>query len=166
MSSYLIVGLESSTTKLVAQLIAYNLDITKSIKEWKGDWSISNDKHSVTHRSIPHSDSDIYTTSTDCADYDFIIIVTRDWYSSLKSKISTHQPNVGLATLEHLRGRQCLVDIIEKYKYQINHKMFFFSYETAFILKKAYIESFLISMGFVNPKLTRIKDINGKYHDF
>lgn len=166
MSSYLVIGLESSTTKLVAKLIALNLGLTDHIEKWNGNWSIKNDQHEVVHRSLPHGDASLYLIGQDTDNYDYVILVFRDWYSSLRSKMATHQSDKGLARLEHLRGRQCLIDIFTHNQELLNSKMFIFSYETAFILRRAYVELFLRNLGFDNPKYTRIKDINGKYHSF
>lgn len=166
MSTYLVTGLESSTTKLVAKLLAYNLDIIYdlNVKTWDGNWEISNEYNKVTHRSIPHGDQDLYIDGEYASQFDFVIIVTRDWYCSLRSKVATHQPNFGTAAMEHVKGRACLLDIFDTFEDQYNERLFLFSYETAFILRRRYLEAFFKNLGISKPKTTKILDINGKYH--
>lgn len=157
MTKYLVIGMESTCTKYVAFLLAYNLGIVSYKNEWDATEFIENEQVSVTHRSLPHGDRSNFLSLQDCEDYDFIVMTTRDFYCSLQSKIRVHQPEIEMAGKEHLHARSLLQEFYQ------NLNVTVWSYESAFILGEAYTKRFLNNLGFEHPKVIELNDINFKY---
>jgi hypothetical protein len=158
---YLITGLESSCTKIIARTIALNLNIIKDIKDWDGHEQISNDHNLVVHRSLPHGNltRDNFISSSYASEFDYIVISIRDWNCSLESKIKTHQPDSKKAEQEHDDGVKHIKDIY------INNidKVYLFSYETAFIMQDLYLINFMKNIGIQNYTHVPFTNINKKY---
>lgn len=159
----LIVGLESSCTKIVSKLIAMNYGIVDDIDSWDGNEGISNPSYEVTHRSMPHGDNRYITTISEIMLYDYVIIVTRDYNCSLLSKIKTHQPNVDLAVEEHRLGLKHLKNIITHLLRNKPESLKIFSAETAMLLGDSYVTPFLLSIGVKIPITIEFLNVNEKY---
>lgn len=161
MTKYLVVGLTSSCTKIVARMVALNLGMIEDIKGWDGRNDIESEQFLVSHRSLPHGhrDSDNRWINPElCLDYDYTIIVTRDINCSRISTIKDHQPDGALAMKEADRGIEILKNILD-----YNSNVYFFSYETAQILQDYYTVPFLKSLGIRVPEHVYFKNINKKY---
>lgn len=158
---YLIVGLENSATKVVAKIFASNLNINNAHK-YDGHKSVSDKENLVQHYSFPYGENRPkkdrnYHPEVNEKDWDYIIIVTRDFNCSLKSKVKAHQPNKDLAIQEHEDGKNNLKKII-KFK---NTKVF--SYESWAILEDDYVEKFLSEYNITYNQKQKVKDINKKH---
>jgi hypothetical protein len=155
---YLVAGLESSCTRIVSKLIAYNLDIIKDKEEWNGYDLINDSNNLVVHRSIPHGIENKYIDVSFANEFDYVIISTRDWNCSLISKVERHQHNIIEANIEHVSGLLHIKNIIE------NHKnVYIFSSESAFLLQHCYTVPFLKSVGIKSPKHIKFSNPNRKY---
>lgn len=154
---YLVVGLESSCTKAVAQMIAYSLGISNTPDSWDGHEEIKSDVHQVCHRSMPHHFRDSFIDYEFASRFDYTVVVTRDWNCSLKSKILNHTPDYNEAVREHLAGIQAIKNILK------NNKAVIFSYETAFLLQEDYTLPFLYSIEIDNPRHVEFFNVNEKY---
>ena len=154
---YLIFGLESSCTRIVAKIIAKNLGLIESLDDWDGHNDIDNGVTFVSHRSMPHEFRDNYITPEFTNNFNYVILVTRDWNCSLKSKINNHHPDPEEARKEHLRGVEYIKNIID------SRKIFIFSYETSFLLQEKYTIPFLKSLGIKNPVHIDFENANEKY---
>jgi hypothetical protein len=165
MIKYLVVGLEASTTRVVSQLIASNLNIIDQPWDWDGHLEIANDSFLVVHRSLPYgkpeNEIDPRTTfpSIDyMKEFDYVVLVTRDWHCALASKIKHQQPNKKNAHLENNEGLKIMRTMLK----DLNN-VFLFSYESAFLLQDSYLRNFLKSIDIELNKNLIIKDINEKY---
>jgi hypothetical protein len=161
MKKYLVIGLTSSCTKIVARMIAMNLGIIKDVDDWDGRNDIKSEEFLVSHRSIPHghrSEPDRWIDSNFSDQYDEVIVVTRDINCSRLSTIKDHQPNKDLAMKEAEKGIETLQEIIVS-----DSDVHFFSYEAAQILQEYYTHSFLKNIGIENPKHVYFKNVNEKY---
>lgn len=161
MKKYLVLGLTSSCTKVVARMIAMNLEMIESIDEWDGRHDIESENFLVSHRSLPHghrNSDNRWIDSSICFNYDYVIIVTRDINCSRISTIRDHQPDRGLSEKEAEQGTKLLKEIIS-----LNSENYFFSYETAEILQESYTHDFLKKIGIKNPKHVNFKNVNKKY---
>lgn len=148
MARYVIVGLESSVTKALSRIVARNLEI-RGHKKYDGHHAISDDKNLVSHVSFPYGKGRGYPT-IESEKWDFILLCTRDFFCSLKSKTRTHtKGNRKAARAQHDKGAILLQDIA---KYP---NTYFFSYETWFILKDPYMERFLrqINVDYIHPSI-------------
>lgn len=154
---YLVTGLESSCTKIVSRLIAYNLNIISSIDEWSGHDEIADDKNLVCHRSIPHGPGNYFIDDDFINSFDKIVVCIRDWNCSLLSKIENHQHNPILAYEEHKRGTEIIKKIIS------NNSVYIFSSEAAFLLQDSYITFFMQSLNISNVKSIVFENSNNKY---
>jgi len=161
MKSYLIIGLESSCTRLVSKMMALNLGVIDSISGWDGRDFISSNDFSVTHRSLPHGKvghgRDIVSLEY-CKGFDVIIISTRDINCVIESKIKNHQRDKALAIKENKESIRQMQKILSNYKNSI-----VFSYEAAFILQEYYTKSFLNNLGIKNPIHVNFNNVNKKY---
>jgi len=155
---YLVAGLESSCTRIVSKLIAYNLNIIESTDEWNAHDSIFNNDHLVSHRSIPHGIENHFIDDNFIELFDYVIITTRDWNCSLLSKIEKHQHSVTEANSEHLAGIETIKNIITKH-----NNVYIFSSETAFLLQDYYTIPILKSIGIKEPKHLPFDNPNRKY---
>lgn len=155
---YLVAGLESSCTRIVSKLIAYNLNIIKDVDGWDAHDSIFNENNLVCHRSIPHGIENNFIDFDFTKIFDHVIISTRDWNCSLLSKNERHQHNIIEANSEHLNGLESIKNIIS------NHpSVSIFSSESAFLLQDFYTIPFLKSLGIENPKHLNFDNPNRKY---
>lgn len=155
-----VVGLESSVTKLVTQYVAKNLEI-EGADLFDGHHSISNDKHLVQHYSYPYQERDNYPEVASLFEdiiWDKTVICTRDFYCSLKSKATIHQKNKKLALEEHRKGMEKLK---VAYNYSVGVRLF--SYESWFLLGKTYFADFIRSLDITCKHLADCKDINEKW---
>jgi hypothetical protein len=154
---YLVTGLESSSTKILSKLIAYNLELIDSPDNWDGHEFVFDDNNLVVHRSIPHGLDDFFIDEDFVNEFDYVIISTRDWNCSLLSKIKSHEHDVIKANEQHLKG----LDII---KLLINNKgSYIFSSETAFLLQESYTSQFLKTIGIENTKHVVFENPNRRY---
>lgn len=155
---YLVAGLESSCTRIVSKLIAYNLEIIDDPNKWDAHDSIFDTNNLVTHRSIPHGVENNYIDDEFINLFDYIIISIRDWNCSLLSKTENHQHNIIDANKEHVDGIETIKNII------INNKnVHIFSSEAAFLLQDSYTTHFLKVIGIKNPKHIIFNNPNRKY---
>lgn len=159
----MVIGLESSCTKIVAKMIALNLGLIKDIDSWDGHENIRDHNNEVTHRSLPHGDKRNYTTIQEALERDYVIIVTRDYSCSLNSKIATHQNDKRKAINEHNLGITILKNIIGYMSKNCPEKLRIFSAETAMLLNDAYTIPFLMSINIKNPVGTVFINVNEKY---
>lgn len=155
---YLVVGLESSCTKAVSRMIAYNLKMINSPDEWDGHEKIENDINVVCHRSMPHHYRDYFIDSSFASMFDFTIIVTRDWNCSLESKIISHTPDRLTAIDEHVKGLSYIRDIVSS----VNN-VHVFSSESAFLLQDLYTVPFLKNIGIEDPIHIDFINVNEKH---
>lgn len=137
-------------------MIAYNLGLIDSIDEWDGHNDINNGVTFVCHRSMPHEFRDNYINKDFINNFNYVILVTRDWNCSLKSKINNHHPDPEEAMKEHSRGLEYIKNIID-------NRTFIFSYETSFLLQDYYTIPFLKSLGIKNPEHIVFDNVNEKY---
>lgn len=154
---YLVVGLESSCTKAVAQMLAFNLKLCDAPNSWDGHEEIKSDMHYVCHRSLPHHFRDYFIDSSFALQFDHVVIVTRDWNCSLKSKILNHTPDYNEAVKEHYFGIDSIKNILN------NDNVKIFSSETAFLLQDSYTTPFLKSIGIDDPIHIEFLNVNEKY---
>lgn len=154
---YLVAGLESSCTRIVSKIIAYNLGMIQSIDDWHGHDEIENEYHYVVHRSLPHGERDNFISPEFASNFDYVILCTRDWNCSLISKFNNHHPNIQASIEEQLLGIEALKKIME------NKKVIIFSYETAFLLQEYYTLPILKSLGIKNPIHINFENVNKKY---
>jgi hypothetical protein len=161
MKSYLVIGLESSCTRLVSKMMALNLGVIDSIYDWDGRDSASSEEFSITHRSLPHGaigkGREIINLEY-CGNFDVIIISTRDINCVTESKIKNHQRDRALAIKESKESIQQIQKILSNYRNSV-----VFSYEAAFILQEYYTKPFLINLGIKNPIHVNFNNINKKY---
>lgn len=162
-TSYIVIGLESSCTKIVAQMIAMNLGIIEDVDKWDGNQYISNQLYYVRHRSFPHGSRDSYTSVEDILRFDYVIIVSRDFNCSLLSKSSSHQRNYEQAKIEHLKGSKLIKNIL-LYITRLNKpKIMIFSSETAVLFQEAYTIPFLLELGVKVPTHIEFLNVNLKH---
>lgn len=152
--SYLVCGLESSCTRLIARLIAANLVQDTG---WDGHWQTENKHYKIVHRSLPHGDSRLYIKPKDVIQYNHVVICTRDFNCSLTYKIANHKPNKDLAFLEHAKGIHILKQIISI------RPVVIINYETAYLFKYDYLGPILNNIGIKCNIKIRIANINNKY---
>lgn len=160
MKKYLVIGLESTCTRIVSRLIALNLGLISDINEWNGEDRIESNDYSVTHRSIPHGsrlEKRIFPSLKDVLDFDVVVITSRDINCSLQSKTVSHQPDIDTAIKENDIGITNLKEIIE------NKNSIIFSYESAQVFQDAYVKQFLKSLDIDNPITIQFENINKKY---
>jgi len=160
MKKYLIIGLESTCTRIVSRLIALNLGLISDINEWNGEDVIESDEYSVTHRSIPHGsrlEKRTFPSLKDVLDFDVVVVTSRDINCSLQSKTISHQPDIDIAIRENSIGIQNLKEIIK------NKNAIIFSYESAQVFQDAYVNQFLKSLDISNPIAIQFENINKKY---
>jgi hypothetical protein len=165
MIKYLILGLEASTTRVVSQIIASNLNIIDEYWQWDGHDQVSNSEFLVVHRSLPYGKplSDVeprktFPTFEYIKEFDYVIMVTRDWHCALASKVKYQQPNKKSAYIENGEGINLMKKILEDLD-----NVYLFSYESAFLLQDIYLKFFLRSVNIELTKNLIIKDINEKY---
>lgn len=161
MKKYIVIGLESTGTRIVSQMIANNLEIIEDISEWDpyNSDDVLNDYYLVTHKSLPHSERDNYISLEEIDQYDYIIITTRDWSCSLVSKLENHQPDPASAIDEHKVGASIMRQITDF----LSHKVYIFSIESAVILQDVYIEYFLKQLDIKLNHRVDFYDLNKKY---
>lgn len=155
---YLVVGLESSCTRAVSQMIAYSLGIINSPDDWDGHEEAEGSGMAVYHRSMPHHYRDYFVDENFASDFDFVIVVTRDWNCSLESKILYHTPDRISAIREHTMGAEYIKRIVSSL-----NNVFIFSYETAFLLQDCYTIPFLKNISIKDPRHIEFKNVNEKY---
>lgn len=158
MKKYLIVGLESSVTKALSRIVARNLEI-KGHQKYDGNYSISDNNFLVQHYSLPYGrkPNRNYPSIIE-SEWDFILICNRDFYCSLNSKIKKHtRGNKEVAIQQHKKGSDILREVAQF------ENVYFFSYESWFILKDIYLQKFLksVNINYNHPAIA--KDINLKY---
>ena len=161
---YLVVGLESSCTKFVANLIAYNLGLIESYGDYvKSEDFIHdtkcNDEYLVAHRSLPFSARNSFIDTEYANNFDHVVLSIRDFQCSLMSKNGIHQRNLDKATHEHEAGRIVLQQLFKN----LRDKITLFSYESAYILGQFYLEDMLKKLDLENPKTFTVQEINRKY---
>lgn len=160
MKKYLVIGLESTCTRIVARLIALNLGLINAIDDWNGEDVIESDKYSVTHRSIPHGsrlEKRIFPSLKDTMEFDIVVVTSRDINCSLHSKMRAHQPEKGVAIQENNIAIKNLKEILT------NRNAIVFSYESAQVFQDAYISQFLKSLDIDSPIVVQFENINEKY---
>jgi len=160
-TKYLVVGLTSSCTKIVARMIAFNLGVIKSIDDWDGKNDIETEDFLITHKSLPHFHRSMPNRWVDVStalEYDKIIIVTRDINCSRISTIRDHQPDKNLANKEAEQGINIMQEILS-----FRDDAVIFSYETAQMLQEYYTIPFMKNVGIERPQHVYFKNVNKKY---
>lgn len=159
--NYLVVGLESSCTRVVSKMIALSLSIINNEDEWDGHEEVFDLNNRVVHRSLPHGKytRDNFISADQASEFDKIIVCTRDWNCSFISKTKMHQPNIGVALEEHRVGNEFLKKIYEK---NID-KCVIFSYETAYLIQEIYTKKILKEIGIENSVHIPFTNVNEKY---
>ena len=151
----LVTGLENSCTKIVSKIFSDNLKINGH-EEYDGVMRISDDENLVSHMSLPSGNRTFFYIPK-IKDWDIIIIATRDYNCSLKSKINIHQPIVKNAIEEHDYGRNILSQMIKF------DNVYVFSYESWFLLGDLYVKKFLNQFDISYSKKTSPENVNKKY---
>jgi len=161
MKKYLVLGLESSGTRIVSQLIAINLGVIDKADDWDiyNNDNVFNENFLVTHKSLPHGNRDNYIKIDQCREYDYIIIASRDFNASLISKINNHQPDKKSSFKEHSYGIKVIQDIISL----IKDNVFIFSLESAFLIQDPYVENFLSKINIKYSKNIIFYNLNKQY---
>ena len=154
---YLIIGLESSSTKILTKLVAFNLNLIDDVDNWDGHEFVYDEENLVVHRSIPHGTEDIFIDQEFVNDFDYVVLCTRDWTCSLLSKIESHEHNVIKANDQHEKGLSLIKSFLD------NNNVFIFSSETAFLLQENYTKIFLNSIGILDAKHLHFENPNKKY---
>ena len=154
---YLIIGLESSSTKILTKLVACNLKLIDEVDNWDGHEFVCDEENLVVHRSIPHGPEDTFIDQEFVNDFDYVILCTRDWNCSLLSKIESHEHNVIKANEQHKKGINLVKSFLE------NNNVFIFSSETAFLLQEHYTKIFLNSIGILDARHLYFENPNRKY---
>jgi hypothetical protein len=155
----LVVGLESSGSKLVARAVARRIVYPGASRPWgwEGDWdghgAVGNASLGtfVLHRSLPHNDHfpDLDTILGQLAFLRFevfVVVATRDREISFRSVLGTHQPDAGVARREHHAAVRALVNLLQQRKYRAT----VFSHEALVLLGDVY---FLQLFDFLNEPL-------------
>lgn len=150
-----VTGLECSCTKIVAKIIADNLEI-QDAEHYDGNGNIADDTHFVSHNSLPASSNRIFKKPKS-QDWDHIVIVTRDYNCSLLSKMKNDHDNEKIYHREHIKGCKILKEIVN-YDNGI-----VFSYESWQVIGKNYCEVFLKSLGIAYKYKIAPLEINGKH---
>lgn len=161
MKKYLVIGLESSATRLVSKIIALNLGMINNIDEWDGVDKIKSENFLVEHRSLPYGHRDTkfyYINESYVKNFDVIVITTRDINCIIKSKLENHQPNLDKCLYENKKSIKILKKIIN-----LNDNVYLFSIESAVILKDVYIKKFLSDLGITLIKSVKINNLNERY---
>ena len=159
MRSILVIGLESSCTKIVGQMLAINFGLIDSVSNWDGHEFVEDDQVSIVHRSLPHGRQGNFLSEEFFLRFTDVIVVTRDWSSSLKSKLHTHNRDNYSAMIEHVTGVGILKGIVAN----ANINSFVFSYESALLLQEAYTIDFMKQLKIENPQHIKFTDVNNKY---
>lgn len=160
MTSYLIIGLESSCTRYLARLVAANTTIGAVGAGWTGVEFIDDGDTKVAHRSLPHFDRFSFVTADIAETYHHVCIATRDYTCSLMSKMKHHQPDRLSAVNEHNVGIAVLRSIASKMPVHV------WNYESAAILGDQYNAMFLRSMGLPADVLIPVEEVNKKHFPF
>ena len=166
MRRILVTGLESSVTRVVASIIANNLELPLEKFKDKNEFCVQNEYCSVTHCSMPHGYSDIRSNnmvdlnlypSVEESDWDNIIVCTRDYNCVLQSRLKNHQPDEHIAISEQNIGIYFLSKIL------LLDNCSIFSYETWRIFKDVYLQKFLSGIDIPHTILEKVFDVNEKY---
>lgn len=135
---YLITGPESSGTRMVSKFVANALGVINSVDKWDGHWEVSSGGVTVYHRSLPHGERDNFPgpEDFDSPEQIYTIICTRDpeiCYRSAKPRHNKNNPKV---------ARDCLNKAQKKIKeiMKSGYPFSFFSYESALLLGKDYLD--------------------------
>lgn len=155
MRSFLVTGLESSCTRHVSILIASNLGLVRGI--WDGHDRVKGEHFSVTHRSLPHGTRQFFIDREYWMSFDTLVICTRDINCSLESKIKTHQGN----RLEAIREQE--MGVVAMREMARSRRVYVYSYESAFLLGRAYNEMFFSGIGVPYRIHVETDQINSKY---
>lgn len=159
MYRYLVIGLESTGTRVVSKLLALNLNIISHESEWDAVDEINDGVNSVTHRSMPHGikGDDRFIPSVGYIEtFDRIIITTRDINVVKISKLK-HDSDADSILIDNDICTAILRAVM-------NTKMcHIFSYESAVMLQDSYIENFFHAMGIRAGKYIEFSNENKKY---
>jgi hypothetical protein len=143
----LVVGPESSGSKLVARAVARRLVYPGETHPtgWEADWdghgAVGNETLGtfVVHRSLPHNDhfpelgtilSQLHYLRFEV----FVVIATRDREISFRSVLATHQPDAAVARREHHAAVRALVQLLKDRKFPTT----VFSHEALMLLGDVY----------------------------
>ena len=158
MKSFLVVGLESSCTRYVSQMIALNLGLISDVSEWDGHEKVKNKEYLVVHKSLPHGSRDNFIDRGFWSGFDVVVVCTRDLNCCLGSKIKNHQRDRQKAVEEQNTGRRVLAEILATRPDAV-----VYSYESAFSTGQIYNHRFMASVGVIYKRPVEIEDINSKY---
>lgn len=156
--SYLVTGLESSCTRYVSILLARNLGVLPDGETWNGHDRIHRGGIHVFHRSLPHGGRDNYIDEDFWMSFDVVILCTRDLVCSLESKVKWHQADRNLAVKEQEKAAGVAASILNSHG-----KVEIYSYESAFLLGRAYNETFFRRIGVPYSVHEETVDVNSKY---
>jgi len=170
--TYLVIGPESSGTKIVAKWIGYCIGLLDSVDDWWGFWDIESDDFTkkVCHRSFPHHLRDGYHHGS-FEEWDkiyknnpenlIVIICLRDINIS---SISTYW-GVSLADVSFdkvLEQKEISKKYISDYLNQDKYKFVLFSYEIFCYLQNEYLKHISRKIG-IECKDISVKNGNSKY---
>lgn len=157
----LVVGLESSGSKLAAKLIAMRFGPGEDAVEWSGhrhfltihkpDRSAGLEKSGtvVVHRSLPHWDffpdveSMLAQALCDGFKEAYMVVATRDRHISFRSKLATHQSDSGVAAREQVAAQVYLRSVLSRGLFPT----FVFSYESLMLLGPPYVHELYAFVG-------------------
>lgn len=148
----IILGVESSGTKLAGQLAAVALELSTGLDTLRmhGDVACHTNRSKclhnnlVVHRSLPHGHAFPNVTAIvddlklNCSIVR-LVICTRDKHISMRSKLWTHQHSTTLAAYEQAIGVRMLQELVKSGI----APHFIFSYESLMLLGDAYIDQYI-----------------------
>lgn len=160
MSKYIVIGLESTATRLVSRLIAINLGIIADENDWDGIGNISDENNSVTHSSMPYGQGSLrhIPDKKYIKSFDFVIITTRDINCVISSKLNIHDKNIDSILTDNKKSLNILSSIIKD-----KSQCYIFSYESAVMLQESYTRFFLKQLNIDMIKHILFVDKNKKY---
>lgn len=162
-STVLVLGRESSATRMVSKFVANLLGITQRVEEWDGRWEIEDNQYQVYHRSLPHGPRDRFVEPEEFGGSDEVLVVLciRDNNIAYKSAFNTHNKGKKKTadTTDQL-ARETIAQIITKDEYEF----VFFDYEAATYLGDVYLNWWAKEqLGLKNTSNLKVRDENKKY---
>lgn len=162
-SKVLVLGRESSATRMVSKFVASTLGVTEKVEDWDGRWEIEKDGLEIIHRSLPHGPRDRFVEPEEFGGPGevFVVICLRDNNIAYKSAFNLHNKGKDVvAKKADKKARERVQEIIEEGRYEFC----FFDYEAATYLGDAYLNWWTQSnLGVQNTSNLKVRDENKKY---